>query len=448
MQEHPTFQQLNLYQRRALGPDLFLSIHRHVSACPKCFEQCSAQPRVKEDYATLLAALLPAPDEEAYHLTKAQLAGYVRRNLDDLTIELADSHLEVCAECTQTVKELHAATATDSFATGTDDRGVKVRSFRHKTEAGLMAFFTAQRLPAQLASLVLLALGAILIVLLFVRARHRQPTQPLISHDAKADLNANKGNTLTTNQTDRAPTKDQSTTSDNGEKTLTQPRRERRSDSTSVVTGSNAGGAVAIGGKIPPSLRRAIMSAWTSQRLEPPGVLTELKGAPGRLLSDSGNGVPFQLLSPISKVVQSRRPTFIWRPLDGAGSYKVTVADEKLEEVASSGQLTETKWSAPVPLKRGHTYSWQVTAFKDGQVITSPVMPAPQAKFKVLHQKHNEELKRMKRSFPNYHLGLGVLYTRVGLLDEAEQEFQALLKENPGSVIAARLLQSLRSMKE
>jgi hypothetical protein len=41
-----------------------------------------------------------------------------------------------------------------------------------------------------------------------------------------------------------------------------------------------------------------------------------------------------------------------------------------------------------------------------------------------------------------------VLYTRAGLLDEAEREFQTELKSNPRSAVARKLLHSVRSMKK
>jgi hypothetical protein len=89
-----------------------------------------------------------------------------------------------------------------------------------------------------------------------------------------------------------------------------------------------------------------------------------------------------------------------------------------------------------------------VTAIKDGQAITSPVMPAPQAKFMILDRARSEELKRVRSAAPRYHLGLGVLYARAGLLGEAEMEFRALVQNNPRSDTARKLLQSVRSMKK
>jgi hypothetical protein len=144
--------------------------------------------------------------------------------------------------------------------------------------------------------------------------------------------------------------------------------------------------------------------------------------------------------------VETANPTFSWAPLSGASSYAVAVTDDKLNEVASSGPLTGTEWRPPAPLKRGAVYSWQVTALMDGQAVTSPELPAPQAKFMILDRASSEELRRFRAAAPRHHLGLGVLYARAGLLDEAEREFRALVEANPRSDAARKLLQKVRSM--
>ena len=57
-----------------------------------------------------------------------------------------------------------------------------------------------------------------------------------------------------------------------------------------------------------------------------------------------------------------------------------------------------------------------------------------------------QDLTSLKRS--NSHLALGVFYTRAGLLNEAEREFQRLVKLNPQSELARKLLQSVRSIRK
>lgn len=143
--------------------------------------------------------------------------------------------------------------------------------------------------------------------------------------------------------------------------------------------------------------------------------------------------------------MESDRPTFSWRPLAGADTYVVTVTDDALNEVASSGPLRATAWRAPRPLARGTTYSWQVTTrLTDGRTLTSPVLPAPPAKFRVLGHAQIEELRRARRAYPGSHLALGVLYARAGLSAEAAREFEILARANPRSEAARKLLRSAR----
>jgi hypothetical protein len=85
---------------------------------------------------------------------------------------------------------------------------------------------------------------------------------------------------------------------------------------------------------------------------------------------------------------------------------------------------------------------------KDGKPITSPVLPAAQAKFKVVARDVLEKLQQAKRSANNSHLVAGILYAEAGLLAEAELEFKALVLANPGDRTARELLRSVQVMKQ
>ncbi len=199
--------------------------------------------------------------------------------------------------------------------------------------------------------------------------------------------------------------------------------------------------------QLPEQARRSIKSALVTQQLARPAVLVDLNRQPSTLLgtSDSNNGLPFRLLAPLGVVVESDQPSFRWQPLAGVETYTVSVTDDSLNEVATSGRLSANVWRVPRPLARGTTYSWQVTAHKpDGQTVTSPVLPAPQAKFQVLARARFDELQRARRAYPNSHLSLGVLYAQAGLLDEAARELQLLVRANPQSEVARKLLRSLQ----
>jgi predicted RNA polymerase sigma factor len=71
----------------------------------------------------------------------------------------------------------------------------------------------------------------------------------------------------------------------------------------------------------------------------------------------------------------------------------------------------------------------------------------PEARFKVLSRAEAEEVTRALSESKASHLARGVIYTRAGLLAEAEQEFEALLKLNPQSRVARKLLNDVRAMR-
>jgi hypothetical protein len=441
MSEHPSLQQLSLYQSRALAPDLFLSIHRHLDSCPECFAECNAETKLKDDYEILLAAVTPSSDEPAYHLTKAEIAGHVRKNLDDVASEIAESHLEVCAECSQAAAALRS--------TGTGYPIVTDTNFGKQNPGGLSAFLMAQARPLRFAALLLFIIGAVLLVLVWGRKRANQ----LPRHDETVNVNAGKRELVPVpSPTGESQTGPITTPTNDGTVPAHSPKPANGNASEQLLSTSNSGADHSTGEDIPsiiaPSSRRAIVAALQTEKLEKPPILAELGGTKSQLQSESGNGRPFQLLSPVGQVLEGRIPTFRWQALSGTESYQVTIADDKLDEVATSGKISGTEWTAPLSLRPGGTYSWQVTAFKDGERITSPVLPAPQAKFKILDRKQSEELTRLKHAMPNYHLGLGVLYTQAGLLEKAELEFQELSRDKSHSALAEKLLQSLRSMKQ
>jgi hypothetical protein len=87
-----------------------------------------------------------------------------------------------------------------------------------------------------------------------------------------------------------------------------------------------------------------------------------------------------------------------------------------------------------------------VTALADGRKVVSPSASSPEIKFAVLSAADFSELIRLRKS--NSHLALGVFYARAGLLAEAEPEFESLIRLNPQSELARKLLQSVRSIKK
>jgi hypothetical protein len=152
-------------------------------------------------------------------------------------------------------------------------------------------------------------------------------------------------------------------------------------------------------------------------------------------------------LGPTDVVLETDRPAFRWRALDGASEYTVTIFDASLRQVATSGPVTATEWTTPNSLARGVTYSWQISALKDGKRVVSPKPPLPEARFRILDQPAVAALAKLRESAGSSHLAMGVFYWRHGLIDESEREFQALAKANPNSDAVKELLARIRSLR-
>jgi hypothetical protein len=198
---------------------------------------------------------------------------------------------------------------------------------------------------------------------------------------------------------------------------------------------------------LPPAVRSVVVAALREGRLERPAALAPLISEPVHLL---GGGAPpsrFTLVAPLGTMVREERPTFRWRPLEGADRYEVHVYDADYHEVLASGPLTSPRWTPSHTLARGRTFSWVVSAHRDGERILSPGPPAPEARFGVLGPSDLAVLEKAERAGSASSAVLGALCASVGLLDEAEAQLDGYLKANPNSPQAAELLRRIRAWR-
>jgi hypothetical protein len=124
------------------------------------------------------------------------------------------------------------------------------------------------------------------------------------------------------------------------------------------------------------------------------------------------------------------------------------VYDKNFKEIVASDLLKKTEWKSPTALRRGEIYNWVVTAYLSDKKVSSPVPPAPEARFKVLAADQYQELQQAKQNLAQSHLLSGLAYAQLGLLDESERELQQLVGENPDSKVAKNLLNRVQSIRK
>jgi hypothetical protein len=407
-----------------LTPVELLAFDDHLEHCGSCRAQLRDRETFSEGYAQAISALRPESGLADAHLAYQQMADYVDDTVSEVDREIIDSHLELCRSCRAEVKDLEATKASLALP----PRGAV--STRKSPGLGdrLAAWWQlpAIRIPIQVAAAIILVVAAIWLATLFLH----KPEQEAQEHPGAGEQNQ--------------PTPNNSPVVPAPEEQKTVPLVADLVDAGTHITLSSDD---KLAGLESASVRVQIeaASALKSGRVKASPFVAELKGQAGKLMGAGSSD--YGLVSPVAVVIESRTPTFRWRPIAGAENYVVTIYDSNSQKIAESPPLNETNWKVNALLERGRVYTWQVRANKQGEEVLMPPPAAAAAKFRIIDGEKADELAQVRRSQGSSHLVLGLTYADAGMLDESEQEFRKLLAANPDSTIVRSLLRSVEAQK-
>jgi hypothetical protein len=423
MLKHPAKTELKAYADRTLTADELLRIDEHLSNCDECFS--NMQQHLNSDpTAASFADVLTAVGPDDGHLSYEQLAGYVDRTLGGVENEIVEVHSGGCELCSLQLDDLRQIKA-----------GIRSQTPLQTSRPGFWEQITnaiSIKWAAPVLAALLLAFAGLMWYgtsnkpveeVRVIDQQNRNADQEIRLPEATPDLPANAE--TSTNEPLHHVTA-----------SLVDAGGKIELDENGNVTGINAG-----------RFAQTIKSALAGQDIPISTDARNLRSSAGVLMGGSNDGVPFKVSGPVGKIVVSDRPQFTWGSVDGADSYTVSIYDDNYSKVATSPPLKQPAWTPGTPLRRGAFYKWQVTALKNGEEIKSPVRPAPDARFKVLDVSAASDIETAKRQAGTSHLLLGIVYAKAGLIAEAEREFQALLKQNPNSELAKRLLNKVKAAK-
>lgn len=450
MSEHLSVQNIERYLRRTLTPEELLRADDHLAACADCRARAAEGTQVRQIFASLYSGLQEALRGADDHLAYEQIVALVDGELGADESESVASHLASCPACVAETDDLRAFTAALTADQGQRAEAAQVLTKVRARWLRLFAWPPRQLALTAATILVLFTLSAALFLLLRPHTRpgevSRSQPSPAPSPAALRSESIRPEDSATNEQSGQTPP------------ATSQPTAMTENagvDGSSMVVLNDGGVRVGVNHQgrveglewLPPSAQREVGLALTGGRLETPAALAQLRGKPGALMGGANQGAPFTLLDPVGAAVRSDRPTLRWQPLDGATQYTVTVFDPNFNTAVKSPPLKQTVWDVPAVLKRGQVYAWQVTAIKDGREVIAPAAPAPEARFEVLGREREDELARVEHARTHSHLARGVVYARAGLLEDAEREFRALVRDNPRSKLAHRFLSDVRALR-
>ena len=408
----------------ALPEDELTAAAVHTAECQACDQRFIEELKRQRGPVPFNFTLEPEFWFRNEHLEFDDLVGLAENTFDEETREIINIHLSTCESCREDVRSFLAF--RDATA---GEMNVSYGPTHYESDDNRRGTpWVWQRLqirPVYAVAAIVLVVVAVLITVLALSRR-------------SGPLQANKQE-QTNRDSERSPS-------------LSPTPAATVEDSARVAKLKDAGGEVTIDkdgritglDEVSENSRQYVARAALSEQIVPSDVLRRLSGEPSDLRGNDDGPQGFRLLYPVRRVVTEARPVFRWESLSGASSYRVYVLDQNSNQISQSEELppTQTQWEAPA-LRRGQIFSWVVTALVDGKKVVSPSASAPEIKFAVLSTADFRELSRLKKS--NSHLALGVFYARVGLLNEAQREFEKLVELNPESELPRKLIQSVRT---
>ena len=432
--EHLTQKQVEDYCRRQLPTAELLAVTDHFGGCDLCRQRIERAGNGESVFFELRSEVFE-DTAETVHLTIEQAAAYVDRSLSSEELQVFSDHLTHCEQCVSAVDDLREFRNEIAPSLDREYRPESVpspvaslipspaeRSWRQRLRS-LAAAFRVSPVPAFGGAVLAILLLAIIAWVVF---RTPQQQEPQIANAPTPQP------TAPPSQPNAPPTQPAA------------PVVAQVNDGAGTLT-LDQQGKLSGADDLPPAYQNLVKKALSGGRLEKSAQLQGLTRPPSSLMGSNNQPGEFSVLEPLGSALLADRATFRWSAMEGATAYVVEVYDEKFAPVIASPQLTDLTWTTTLP--RGHVYSWQVKAIKEGTEITSPRPPAPQAKFRILDQTKANELANARRAHASSHLTLGLLYADAGLLREAEQEFRLLQKANPNSDLARNLLRQIQSLR-
>ena len=139
---------------------------------------------------------------------------------------------------------------------------------------------------------------------------------------------------------------------------------------------------------------------------------------------------------PFGEVVAETQPVLRWKSF-GDSSYNVSLSDSR-GLISRRGGIRDTRWTPATALSRDHIYTWEVESAGVRHHGT----------FRVIGESQLKDLERVRAQHGSSHLVMGAVSAELGLLTNAQQEFEAMAKDKTQSQQAAKLLSHIETLRK
>jgi anti-sigma factor RsiW len=453
MKEHLSVEQIRKYGERQLPPGDLPLVVTHLDECSACFAimRDLFPQRTDPERAVAISfgeTTTSDDDDEPWHLDfDAHLQRFVDGKFDEVEGEVIASHLSVCPDCAQAVRELREF--KDSLrlrqlerealnrpghtpAAPNADRRHRVRDWWRRMSA-----------PSTLHLVLAMSLLVALIIGGFFWLRSGTRVAPVVSQQSQPTPANHSPLIVQQGEPGKRPAASDSQTPSPTSATSPaglKPTPAVLLDDGAAQIGLNSLGQLTGLDNLPRAVQETVAQTLRSEALPLPEVLAKLAPAAIQTRGPASVMIANDQLSPAWQVIKSDRPSFHWPAGVAGAQYEVTVFDERFNPISQSQPVSETSWQPDRPLPRGRTLNWQVKISPHKGATGRSTEPVAQAKFSILSQSALDKVEIVDRLSTSSHLVRGITYAQAGLLVEAEREFHILLQQNPESLLVKKLL--------
>ena len=106
MSKHISTEQVERYHKRLLPAAELLVVDYHIAECEDCRALLSRAEDLRSSFEFLRADLRSA--EKIEHPANDQISAYVDRSLDEVDMEIVESHMEICSRCAADIDVLRS----------------------------------------------------------------------------------------------------------------------------------------------------------------------------------------------------------------------------------------------------------------------------------------------------------------------------------------------------
>lgn len=425
--------ELKNYLRGNCPPERMLAIDQHLSECEECRRLVEHAP-VVAGFASVITGAEDCPEYE-------ELSAYVEGALDSVKTKTIRAHAnlcELCARDVQRIRELRSHAALRG-------KVIVKPAMSRRPRSGVFVYWRQALAAASLC-------GLVAAVLFFGNLTDKTGRQnPQIAHNPPiiADspqfpaVDNTKPEQLNTVAAEPSPVSTPVKAAAAPVKPAQTPKTVLRDGRYAVIRSNdklrlakNDGSALSVGSQIAAIIDKKLRTGKIENKPVQMAMATiHLRSGEGYVAPPSAP----KAIAPVDKLMLTQKPTFNWSEVELAEQYRIRIFDRAGNLVVEQ-VVNDNVFSPSNALQRGKAYSWRVgVRFSETDSWTESAASG----FAIVSTEDYSIISRARRDFPSSHIVLGAAYESAGLFEEAAAEYKALLRANPGSELADKLLKGV-----